>query len=183
MNKYVRARRNLVVSLMELAMFHLRRGQVDQAASYCAEGRAVFEKMVEAYPADPAALNQLAWFLVTCPVENLRDPARAVRLARKAAAPVIENNWYVSTLGAARYRTGDFRAAADNLNFAMRQRNLPLESDELFVLAMAHHQLGETEAARRNYDEGLRRLEWLDIHPSDRRQQLREEAAAVLGVK
>jgi serine/threonine protein kinase len=111
MNKYVRARRNLVVSLMELAMFHLRRGQVDQADSYCAEGLAVLEKMVEAYPADPAALNQLAWFLVTCPVKNLRDPARAVKLARKAAAPVIENNWYVSTLGAALYRTGDFRAA------------------------------------------------------------------------
>jgi serine/threonine protein kinase len=183
MNEYIRTRSNLAGSLVELALFHLRRGRVDQAASHCAEGRAVFERMVDAYPADQAALNELAWFLVTCPVKDLRDPARAARLARKAAAPDIEIDLYVSTLGAAQYRSGDYRAAADNLNLARRLRDLPLKADELFFLAMAHYRLGETEAARRDYDEGLRALEWLDIHPSYRRQQLREEAAAVLAVK
>jgi tetratricopeptide (TPR) repeat protein len=186
-NPYFRTRKEWADSLDELTWFHLRRGQVEQAASHCAEARAVLEKMVDVCPADILALNQLARFLVTCPVETLRDPERAVRLTRKAVAMATENSMYVGTLGVVQFRIGDFRAAVDNLNLAVCLRTLPPWAppwaDDLFFRAMAHYRLCETEAARRDYDEALRGLEWPYYGQNAGRQQLREEAAALLGVK
>lgn len=55
--------------------------------------RGNYEKAIAAYetaivllPDNPEALNNLAWLFATCPKPRLRDPARALVLARKAAA-------------------------------------------------------------------------------------------------
>jgi tetratricopeptide (TPR) repeat protein len=182
MNEYVSAPNNWAGSLCELAWFHLRRGQVRRAESFFAEARTVHEELVAAYPSSMSAQNPLAWFLVTCPVERLRDPARAVRLARSAFAGNQISD-YARTLGAAEFRAGDFRGAAADLDLAVRLRDSPPEADELFFRAMARWHLGEAEAARRDYDEALRGLEWPHYGHAAFLQQLREEAAAVLGVK
>ena len=46
-----------------------------------AEARTVHEQTAEAFPAVGEAQYPLAFFLATCPVESLRDPARAKRVA------------------------------------------------------------------------------------------------------
>jgi serine/threonine protein kinase len=175
---YQLTRERLIYDLMGLCWFHLRRGQAEQAASLCAEGRDSLQGIVDAYPADPYALNELAWFLVTCPVEAVRDPERAVRFARKAVAQ-REHGDFVGTLGAAQYRTGDFRAAAANLDVATRTLDRPA-LQEVFFRAMARWRLGEPEAARRHYEEGIRGEQRM---PPDDIEQRRAEAAAVLGIK
>jgi serine/threonine protein kinase/Flp pilus assembly protein TadD len=175
---YQLTRERLIYDLMGLAWFHLRRGQAEQAASLCAEGRNSLQGIVDAYPADPYALNELAWFLVTCPVEAVRDPERAVRHARKAIAQ-REHGDFVGTLGAAQYRAGHFRAAVANLDLAARTLDRP-GLQEVYFRAMARWRLGESEAARRHYEEGIRGEQRL---PPDDIEQRRAEAAAVLGIK
>jgi tetratricopeptide (TPR) repeat protein len=182
---FVTPRNNWANSLIELAWFHSRRGKTEDAAHLWTEARSVFEGTVAAYHSNVEALQQFAWALAVCPLENLRDPARAVRLARKAAlhkeAPLVV------TLGAAQYRAGDYRAALANLDFATRfLTNAPPKPESLFFRAMAHWRLGNADVARRDYDEGVRRLprpsnvndHWYD----DAVNMLREEAAALLGL-
>src|SRR4029077_10306922 len=113
-----------------------------------AEARDVYEKYVAEWPMHASGRNQLAWFLVTCPVETLRDPARAVRLARSAIVRG-ERSGFVGALGAAQYREGDFQAAVANLDRATHlEDERPHTGDQLFR-AMAHWQVGKTEAALR----------------------------------
>jgi tetratricopeptide (TPR) repeat protein len=171
---------NWLTDLRELARFHLRCGHAEQAASLCAEIRDSLQRIVDAYPADTDGVEALARFLVTCTVVAVRDAERAVTLARKAIAH-REMGRYVGTLGAAQYRTGNFRAAVANLDHANRWRpRFELSSlEEVFYRAMARWRLEEPEAARRLYEEGVRRPESRDYDV----EQHRAEAAAVLGIK
>jgi tetratricopeptide (TPR) repeat protein len=184
MNGYLSTRNNWAQSLNELGLFHLRRGQTELAAVHCAQARSVLEQMVAAHPEDNDAMNALARFLVTCPVETLRDPTRAIRLARKAVA-LFESRNYVGTLGAAQYRAGDYQAAVASLD---RSTCLCLQEQQLdptvqLFRAMAHSRVGNTEAARRYYDEAVREVEQPYYFERTLLQMLREEAAAVLGLK
>jgi tetratricopeptide (TPR) repeat protein len=47
------------------------------------EGAAALEKVLLINPSHPEALNNLAWLLATAPEDDLRDPTRAVELARR----------------------------------------------------------------------------------------------------
>src|SRR5262249_7870386 len=147
----------------------------------------IFEGTVATYPSNSHALREFAWALAVCPLESLRDPARAVSLAQKAVA-LFRDGPEVITLGAAQYRAGDYRSALANLNFATRRLSNPLpQSADLFFRAMARWRLGEVDTARRDYDEGVRRLPrpWNanDHSWDDTVNMLREEAAGLLGVK
>src|SRR5262249_30332855 len=57
------------------------------------------------------AHNSLAWLLATYPDAKVRDPDRAVKLAKKAVqlVPLAGGSW--NTLGVAHYRAGDWKAA------------------------------------------------------------------------
>jgi tetratricopeptide (TPR) repeat protein len=168
-------------SLMQLTWFHLRRGHAEQAASSCAEARDLHEEFVAEWPMNVSGLNNLARFLVTSPVETLRDPGRAVRLS-----PIIagtEHSEFVGTLGAAQYRAGEFRAAVASLDRATRLEDERLGTDLQLFRAMAHWQVGNTDAARRYYDEAVRGEEWPSYGYNAGLHMLREEAAALLGVK
>lgn len=61
---------------------------------------------------DATNLNQLAWLLATCPAADVRDGAKAVRLALRACAL---DGWktgaLIDTLAAAHAETGDFTEA------------------------------------------------------------------------
>jgi tetratricopeptide (TPR) repeat protein len=50
-----------------------------------AEVRQAYETSLALKPDQPLVLNNLAWLLATCPDEQLRDPPRALALARRAA--------------------------------------------------------------------------------------------------
>jgi Zn-dependent protease with chaperone function len=48
--------------------------------------REAYEKAIELNPESTHGLNNLAWLYATCEDENVRDPARALELAKRAAA-------------------------------------------------------------------------------------------------
>jgi tetratricopeptide (TPR) repeat protein len=130
---------------------------------------------------DRAQANQcMARLLVTTPDLQLRDPTRAVGLATKATelSPTDADIW--NTLGAVRYRAGDWTEAIHALRKAMDLRSGGIANDWLF-LAMAHWQRGDKEAAPRWYD---RASAWMDNnHTKDEElTRLRDEAAALLGL-
>jgi serine/threonine protein kinase/Flp pilus assembly protein TadD len=135
---------------------------------------------VEFVPDNAKLLNQLAWLLATCPEMALRDPPRAVELARKAVnlAPRIGDCW--NTLGVAEYRAMHWKAAVLAFEKSMEIRKGG-DGFDWFFLAMAHWQLGEKAQARKLYDEAI---QWMEKNkPQDEElQRFRAEAATLLGV-
>lgn len=63
--------------------------------------------------------NNFAWLLATSPDESLRDPVRALRLARRAIELSPERNaYYLGTLAAAQAANGDFGVALESIRAA-----------------------------------------------------------------
>jgi serine/threonine protein kinase/Flp pilus assembly protein TadD len=127
---------------------------------------------------DPTAPHHLAWFLVSCPVAELRDPVEAIRIVQ-AILERAPNSWVAwATLGAAHYRAGDDSDAIDAL-----ERAAVLNQDDIlyygFFLAMGHHRLGHQDLARDAFDRSDR---WLQAIPwNEAAQRIRAEAAELLG--
>jgi tetratricopeptide (TPR) repeat protein len=124
--------------------------------------------------------NQLAWGLVTNPKPELRVPARAVKLAKKAVelAPKAGYTW--NTLGVAQYRAGDWQAAINALEKSMELRQGG-DSGDWFFVAMDRWQLGEKVAAQKWYQAAAL---WLARHSpkNDEYKQFRAEAATLIGL-
>jgi tetratricopeptide (TPR) repeat protein len=129
------------------------------------------------------SLNQVAWTLATSPDARLRDATRAVELATQAVAGAPKNHSYRNTLGAARYRAGDWKGAIADLEqaIALRQPDSHFNAFDGFFLAMAHWQLGEKDQARTWFDKAIA---WMDRGLKDNAglQRFRAEAAALLDV-
>ena len=96
---------------------HDARLQMQLGALLCEQGQerrgiARLEGALALAPRDPEVLNGLAWFLATAQDPALRDPARAVRLAREAVALApLPHIW--DTLAEAYFAAGDpLRAVA-----------------------------------------------------------------------
>jgi tetratricopeptide (TPR) repeat protein len=148
-------------------------GQLDEAL-------AALNKALAIDPQHAPVHNSLAWLLATAPDANVRNPARAVELARRTVDVAPEQGDFWNTLGAAHYRAGDWKAAITALekSMALRQGG---DCSNWFFLAMAHWQLGEKEKAREWYD---RAVEWTNKHKLDDEElrRFRTEAAELLGV-
>jgi WD40 repeat protein len=162
------------------AQEHFARGLANARAKKWPEAIAAYSKGLALAPGDPLALNNLAWYLATCPDPKLRDTARAVTLARKAVELAPQQGGYWNTLGAAHYRAGDGKAAVEALEKALK-----LQGDngfDFFFLAMAHGQMGRADEARRWFDRGVA---WMDRHAREDEElrRFRAEAADLLGVK
>jgi serine/threonine protein kinase/Flp pilus assembly protein TadD len=149
----------------ELAEITLRMGDA-------AEARDCYEKALrvrEAWAArDPANAKlranlvqdyaKLAWLLTTRPEANVRDPDRAVNLAKRAAGLAPEEGSVWKTLGVAHYRAGDWKAAVAALDKFLELRKGADAAVQLF-LAMAHRKLGDHDEARKAYEQAV---EWLE---------------------
>ena len=61
-----------------------QQGKIPEAEEEFRRTQDGMEKLVDQFPTLPEYLNNLAGLLCTCPLEQLRDPARAVELARRA---------------------------------------------------------------------------------------------------
>jgi tetratricopeptide (TPR) repeat protein len=169
-------------SLHALAAFHLRRGHPKQAADQCARQRTVLEEHVAHSAVNPNLANEVAWSLVCCPVPTLRDPPEAVRLAQKALF-FDELRATRGTLGAAQFRAGNYPEAVASLDRAMCLADEQLGAGDQFFRAMAHWKMGHFDAARRYYDEAARQESMRRNDIGEFLSMLREEAAALLGVK
>ena len=66
---------------------------------------ALYDKAIELEPGHAVSLNNLAWLLATAPVESVRDPARAVALAKRAVA-LDRSAMFLDTLAEAYYAGG-----------------------------------------------------------------------------
>jgi tetratricopeptide (TPR) repeat protein len=174
----------------------LGRGQPDSAA-FLELRREIHERLGQnqAAPADreraagllpPSArqLNNAAWELVTSAV-YLRDPERAVNLARKAVAAAPDSAIYLNTLGVALYRAGRPAQAIAALEQSLAATNGQIAAVDLFFLAMARHRLGHTVQAREAFDRAVRWWREQKQLRDDYAQELAEfraEAEAVLSL-
>jgi serine/threonine protein kinase len=131
-------------------------------------------------PMVPSIKNDLAWLLATCPDAKLRDPARALKVAKEAVAG-DPRPAYWNTLGAAEYRAGNYKEALAALQKSMDAQKGGNSFDWFFV-AMAHWRLGDRDAARQWH---VKAVEWMDKHAPQNAElrRFREEAEELLGVK
>ena len=160
---------------------HLKRGRVYAALSRWEQAIGDFSKEIELTPTRPYAYNELAWLLATSPDEKYRDPPRAVTAARRAVELEPARGTFWRTLGVARYRAGDWKAATEGLEKAVQLR---MGGDGLagFFLAMAQWQLGDKDQARKRFDEAVL---WMEQHaPQDEElRRFRTEAEELLGIR
>lgn len=88
-----------------LGDLHYRRQNFDEV-------RQAYEKSLALRPGQPHVLNNLAWLLATCPDERLREPVRALELARRAAR-IDESAYILDTLAESYFVNGDYTAAVE----------------------------------------------------------------------
>jgi WD40 repeat protein/tetratricopeptide (TPR) repeat protein/energy-coupling factor transporter ATP-binding protein EcfA2 len=158
----------------------LRDAKQPKAEDAYREAVAIRKQLVADFPNSAECYNGLAWILATCPVEQLRDPAKAVELATRAAAelaPSVGNYW--NTLGVALYRAGKWQECVQALERSIALKGEGDISDLLF-LAMAHQQLGSRDRAREWYAKGTKGLEKNQVLNQNQRL-FRDEAATLFG--
>jgi tetratricopeptide (TPR) repeat protein len=169
------AQTNLTFCHRALARFYSRHGRLEDAKRHVEDEQKIWGDLVARYPASAFAACNLAWCLVSGPIESLRDQDRALKLASRAVA-TDENYLTVATLGAARYRTGDYQGAVTCLELQSRLPFGRVRPDDLLFLAMARWRTRDHAGAQRDYQEAMRlaamhRFE----HVWDLVEQLRQE--------
>jgi tetratricopeptide (TPR) repeat protein len=147
------------------------------------EGKAICRQVIGLADVvhDLGLFNHLAWELSTCPDPELRDPVRAVELARKVVQEAPGDHDFWNTLGAAEYRAGNWNAALEAFGKSMQLVNGG-DSGDLVFLAMIHWRLGDKEIAREFFNKAIAHMD--QYRPQDKElRRFRAEAAALLGIK
>ena len=141
---------------------------------------AAYEDAIRAEPNYAYPCSELVKILTNCPEVGLRDYRRGLDVSMNAAKLAPNSTWELQNLGWAEYRMGHWQAAIDALEKSCQLQNNGGLGDafQWFFLAMANHQLGRTEEARRWYDKSFQHTEiW-----NDEARRIQEEAAQLLGV-
>jgi tetratricopeptide (TPR) repeat protein len=168
-----------------------------QATERYRQAMDAFETAAQLAPDDHRALGKLAWHLALIDDPAIRNPARAVVLARKAVelAPNYCELW--DTLGVACYHAGNWSEAVTALEkgFALLEERInpaypiihipsehPDKAKSKCYLALAYNRLGNVEKARMWYDQVV---QWMDKNgPQDEElRRLHAEAAELLGIR
>jgi tetratricopeptide (TPR) repeat protein len=154
-------------------------GQPHEADDVRANLEETYRLILDVDPDNPRACNNLAWILASRVGALPRSATRAVELAERAVARVATEGLYWNTLGVARYRAGQWKAAAQALAESSRLRSGGDAYDWLF-LAMARHQLGDHDQAKQLYD---RSVEWIKSNAAANYElaRFRAEAARLIG--
>jgi Zn-dependent protease with chaperone function len=79
---------------------------------------AIYERIIELDPYRAVALNNLAWLLATTSEENLRNPDRAIDLARRAVT-LERSAGFLDTLAEAYFAKGQVEAAIRTIEEAL----------------------------------------------------------------
>jgi len=178
--------------MTNLALSYYHSGRMAEALALQEEALKLKQaKLSASDPYTAAAKCNLAWWLATAPDVKLRDPARAVELAAKAAqiSPTTPECWCV--LGSAHYRISKWKEAIAELEKAHSLRNLIdagkgtiVFSDAAnngFFLAMAHWRQGNKDKAREWF---VKAVQWMEKGITDyaETKRIRAEAAQLLGL-
>ena len=105
--------------------------------------------------------NNRAWELLISP-EELRNPLRALALARRAVALTPEKPDHLNTLGLALYRTGRYDDAVTILEQSLASGTGDSAGYDLFILTLCRASQGNI---RRAQDDFVRARNWLRMHP------------------
>jgi tetratricopeptide (TPR) repeat protein len=106
--------------------------------------------VAQTYPEDPSALNDLAREVVKLPGGEMSGYRQALRYSEEACRLEPEDGSFLTTLGVAYYRVGDYEKAldvlarSDQINALRDQGSGPAD---LAFLAMTHLQLGHAKEA------------------------------------
>jgi superkiller protein 3 len=119
-----------------------------------AKARGSWRHALQLAPQNALLRDQMAWLLANHENSELRDPKRAVELARKAVGLQKQLAQVWTTLGAALYRNREFKESIGVLNQASELRSGET-AWEGFFLAMAHAELDRTERARRHHERAV----------------------------
>ena len=162
----------------EAQALYLSAGAADNAGDY---GTAIqkYQAALDLVSDHKLTLNNFAWLLVACPDPSFQDAKRALELAQRADHLAPDSPTYLNTLGVAQYRSGLWRDAIMTLERAELldpQTNFGFNG---FFIAMAHHQLGETDEAQSWLG---RSVAWMEKgHSSDAELiQFRTEALSLI---
>jgi tetratricopeptide (TPR) repeat protein len=138
--------------------------------------------MVQSFGDHPGRLNSAGWEVAKSPGHDGAAYTMAVQRARRAVQLAPWEARYLNTLGVARYRTGDWKAALVTLERAAAMRETPSPGDLAF-LAMAHQRLGQRDAALAALEQLRAEMKKPDNGNNEAlRGFLREAEALVLGV-
>jgi tetratricopeptide (TPR) repeat protein len=154
--------------------------QQEVAQAYRRQARQLLEEALQAGAQDAAAQEPLAWLLAMAADPQLRDPQRAIALARQAVEREPKKGGPWQKLGVACYRAGDWEGARTALEKAAALSNGRMPTVSI-VLAMAYWHLGDQEKAGRLYDRAIAEVKG----PVEGQLfcPFRTEAAALLGKK
>jgi tetratricopeptide (TPR) repeat protein len=148
--------------------------------------------------------EQLAWMLVICPYQDLRNESLAVRAAQRGVELQPASGNYYKTLGGALYRAAaekpddaDWQAAIEALERSLELKPGAKGANRL-LLAMSHWQLAHSSRARprlspklqEHHREQARQLyreasEWIEKNEPSGKQvrRLKQEAAALMEIE
>jgi WD40 repeat protein/tetratricopeptide (TPR) repeat protein len=132
-----------------------RRGEVHKRLGHDEAARADRARAARLPQPTAKALNDTAWELITGAV-YLRDPERAVSLAKKAVALSPGKATFLNTLGISLYRARRYADAVSTLEQSLAASRGKSAAFDLFFLAMARHRLGQTVQARDSFDRAVR---------------------------
>src|SRR5262249_6434233 len=85
------------------------------------------------HPDTIQSTNALAWVLANCPDRTLRDPPKALELAKQTTTLAPRNGEYWITLGTAHYRVGDWKGAVGALKKSGKLRRGGDATDWFFL--------------------------------------------------
>jgi tetratricopeptide (TPR) repeat protein len=96
------------------------------------DARRALDGAIHIDPSDTTSMNDLAWLLATAPEPRVRNPHRAVALAKKCCGMSRWTNAYsIDTLAAAYASAGDFGQAVHYQQLAMQALNKSERADQL----------------------------------------------------
>jgi serine/threonine protein kinase/Flp pilus assembly protein TadD len=157
-------RRQLAEGLYRLGQCLVQSGRRPQAEKAFRQALALRKSLVADFPVVPGYFQELAWLLATCPDLQFRDADLAVQMAGKAVDLAPECGTFWLTLGVAKYRSGDGKAALATLKKGLDLRQGG-EAADWFFLAMASRQQGEERDARQWL---AKAVAWMDQYqPAD----------------
>jgi tetratricopeptide (TPR) repeat protein len=155
-------------------------GRAGEAGAFFQAARQAWRKGLQMEPASPEACHLFARFLADCPDRAIADAAQATKLAQKALDLLSRpSGEFWITLGLARYRAGDWKAAGSALDKAdsiMSAEEICLRD---LLQAMSRQRLGDNKLAKKYYDGAAAGLEKLWIKEDDL-ERLRLEAHSVM---
>ncbi|HJS08598.1 MAG TPA: serine/threonine-protein kinase [Pirellulales bacterium] len=153
-------RGELAWSLYRLGTHYFATNEREPASDAFLRSQQLSEKLTAEYPDAPYFKHAWAWQLANCPAIELRDPPRAVALAREALndaptsgsnwklSPIAGGNWYL--LAVALCRAGQWeeavKAAEESLRLCSGE-----DGARWLYLAMADWQLGRRDQAHKWY--------------------------------